>query len=224
MKKNQLLLVFSFFFFFSKAQIDSNATSKLHIGIIPYQFLSRSSGLYVRYDFENTSLEFRPTYTYATNILTSTLIPFNYDNFYFQGINNSLILYVPFLSNEGLYNSKIGFIFSYKYWWYDKKSVVNQAVDLFGGTGPFYTEIKSTYMSGFGGGIEFTHDFDTYNLDISFFTNISLTVFKANTHVYSLDKTYRSSSINNTTYPCQETNHVTHFNITAGFKFGYKNK
>src|ERR1700757_100250 len=86
----------------------------VHYGIIPYQFLTRSSGLYLRFDLKKISLEYRLTYTYAfasvNNYVTGGVLPIYYDNYYFQGINNSFLFFKskPFKKNQ------IGIILSYK--------------------------------------------------------------------------------------------------------------
>lgn len=119
----------------------------LHIGIIPYEVLSRSSGLYIGYDFKNISLEYRPTYTYATNLNVSGIGLFNNDNWSFQGINNSIILYKP-LNRR----TKIGTIISYKYWWHNKLSIDNNA-SSYAFDDAHFKESKSVYMNGVSLGI-----------------------------------------------------------------------
>ena len=191
----------------------------LHVGIIPYQLLTRSSGLYMRYDFKQMSLEYRPTYTYAFNFATDQftggILPIYYDNFTFQGINNSLLFFKPLKSSE------IGFIVSYKHWWHGNQSIDNDKSD-FGHGEVIFKEIKSTYMNGLGAGVEYTHDFSNNHFDCGFFLNTTITDFIAHSHVVSFDSGNIPPSYSYRTYPYYETKNRVYVNVTAGFKFGYR--
>jgi hypothetical protein len=177
----------------------------------------------LRYDFKNSSLEYRPSYTYATNLEPNAVftLPF-YDNFYFQGINNSFIWYVV---NRG--RTQIGLILSYKYWWHGKESIVNDNSQISGKEEELHlSEIRSTVMNGFSMGAEFVHYRKSYkNFDFNFFWNATLTYFNSYSHVYSIDK-INWYSVGNpsvpSTYPYTETKSRIYFNLTCGFKLGFK--
>ena len=202
--------------------LNMGSDNYFHIGIIPYQLLTRSSGLYVRYDFKNISVEYRPTYTYAfpkvTDQVTGDPSPIYYDNYYFQGINNSFVFY------KLLKQNRVGFIISYKYWWHGNQSIYND-VSSYAHDDPDFKEVKSTYMNGIGMGAEYTHDFSNAHFDCSFFANATVTNFIAQSHVVSLDGGSNiPPSAYNQTYPYDETKDRFYVNITAGFKFGYRKK
>jgi len=185
-----------------------------HVGIIPYQLFSRSSGFYIGYDFKHIALEYRPTYTFATNLDVSGLNLFNNDNWYFRGINNSLVLYKP-LSPR----TKIGAIVTYRYWWHDKVSVENN-ISSHAYNDPYFKESKSAYMSGIGMGVEFLHSLTLNHFEVSVFANASITVFETRTHLLSYDGgNYKPENV---TYPSDQTSSVFHPNITGGLKIGYR--
>lgn len=62
-------------------ELDTNRY--FHIGIIPYQLLTRSSDLYVGYDFKKVGIEWRPSYTYATNVKPGEIFLSFYNDNYF---------------------------------------------------------------------------------------------------------------------------------------------
>lgn len=202
----------------------SDTINSWHIGIIPYQLLTRSSALYVRYDFKKMSLEYRPSYTYATNINQQQIFPvfFYYDNFYFQGINNSLILYFP--THKA---TKIGLMLSYKHWWHGIKSIDSDNSEFSGKADSYYLkENRSTVMNGFGAGLEFSYQrVNRKHFDANFFWNASLTYFVSHSYVYSGSESSQfvgNPNYPQKTYPYTETKGRTYFNVTCGFKLGYK--
>jgi hypothetical protein len=204
-----------------KRKNPADTVSYFHVGIIPYQILTRSSGIYVRYDYKKFGFEYKPTYTFATNLAPNSFSPpLFFENFYFQGINNSIVLYGQFK-----HRTKIGLMLSYKHWWHGKEAIYNTQSLISGeDTYPWLIETKSTIMNGFGIGIELIHDFSRENFDFSFFYNVSITEFTAYSHVYSADSYNFAglSLLQQHTYPYTETNYNLYFNITAGFKFGYR--
>jgi len=194
----------------------------VHYGIIPYQFLTRSSGLYLRFDLKKISLEYRLTYTYAfasvNNYVTGGVLPIYYDNYYFQGINNSFLFFKskPFKKNQ------IGIILSYKYWWHGNQSIDNDQSGFVHDDVDF-KEIKSTYMNGIGAGVEYTRDIGNNNFDCNFFMNATFTDFIAYSHVVSLSGGANIPPYAYTqTYPYNETKNRPYINLTLGFKLGYK--
>ncbi len=194
----------------------------LHIGIIPYQFLTRSSGIYFRYDFKKLSLEYRPTYTYATKLEPNEFSLYHYDNFFFQGLNNSFIFYFPTQKKI-----QVGLILSYKYWWHGKEVIDNDNSVISGKDADLHlSEIRSTVMNGFGAGLEFTTYQKIYKkFDFNFFWGAALTYFNSYSHVYSLNYvnwTFAGSHFLPSTYPYTETKSRLYFNLTCGFKLGFK--
>lgn len=193
-----------------------NEVRYFHIGIIPYQLLSRSSGIYIRYDLKNIGIEYRPTYTYATNVFVKGMFPDYEDNFCYQGINNSLAVYFSLKPK-----TKIGVMLSYKYWWYYNQSITREYVSR--GSTWGNTETESAYMKGIGFGVEMMHDISAYkNLDLTFFYNASLTYFNAYSTIYSYSSygyysppLYGSLPQNVASTQIQPT-------ITCGLKIGYR--
>src|ERR1700752_717391 len=126
-------------------QIGSNRYFR--IGVIPYQFLSRSSGIYFNYEFKKYMVEYRLTYTYATNYFYFAGGPFNrQDVYFFQGINNNFI----FIRRVNK-TFDIGFMLIQKSWWYNTEWV---PVDVNSPAGTDWEQRKSTNMFGLGAGIE----------------------------------------------------------------------
>ena len=179
-----------------------------HVGIIPYQVLSRSSGAYFGYDFKRFSVELRPTYTYATDFLTNYWAP--YDNFFFQGINGTMAFY--FSSSD---NNKIGILVNYKNWSYNDKWLPHEQISLWSSYS--FKERKSTSIAGLGLGIEFLHDFDLSKMDLAFFANFSVTKFTGRSSVFEGVNKGQSLS-----YPYTESIKRIHFALAIGFKVGYK--
>ncbi len=224
-KKNIIKITTHYVPFFKHGDITPiplvDTTKCFHIGIIPYLFLTRSSGIYLRYDLKKFALEYRPSYTYATNLEPQTMLPLlKYDNFYFQGINNSFIFYFPMIRK-----TQIGLVLSYKHWWHGKESIINDNSEISSKEEVvFFKEIRSTVMNGFGAGIEFTNYLTVYkNFDLNFFWGASFTYFNSYSNVYSMSYSNRfSGSYIPSTYPYNETKSRLCFNLTFGFKVGFK--
>ena len=62
-----------------------DTTRYTRFGIIPYQFFSRSFGVYYIYDFKNTAIEFRPSYTYSKNSFDPLEIIYDNERLDYQG-------------------------------------------------------------------------------------------------------------------------------------------
>ncbi|HXU27607.1 MAG TPA: hypothetical protein VN698_10270, partial [Bacteroidia bacterium] len=135
----------------------------------------------------------------------------------------SLLFFFP-----GRVRTQIGLILSYKYWWHGKEPIDNDNSVISGRDDDLHlTEIRSTVMNGFGLGVEFMHYRKTYEkLDCHFFWSVALTYFNSYSHVYSrsyINWSYASNPYyQNMTYPYTETKSRLYFNLTCGFKFGFK--
>ncbi|HEX7413217.1 MAG TPA: hypothetical protein VF411_04155 [Bacteroidia bacterium] len=232
MKQVRLSVLFLLLVCFAKGQDGRNGVKTVefldtsnyfHIGIIPYQVLTRSSGIYIRYDFKKFAIEYRPTYTYATNLVPGeNSPPILYENFYFQGINNSFLFYRPRPDK-----TKIGFIFSYKHWWHSTLPIYNDlsVIPSKSLSGAYLIENKSTVMNGICTGVEFMSCNRKYNrFDCNFFFDATITGFIVQSQVYSAYAANYGFSryFNLLSYPYDQTKFRFYFNITAGFKFGYR--
>lgn len=111
----------------------------------------------------------------------------------------------------------------YKHWWHGTESILN-ANSIPGGSSynPLVYENKSSVMNGFGAGLEVMHDFSRKNFDCNLYYNISLTFFQEKSYVASVNNVCYISNYKALTYPYNETKGWAYFNITAGFKFGYR--
>ena len=69
-----------------KMRDEEDSCRYFRIGIIPYQFLTRSSGIYVGFKFKKLEIEYRPTYTYTTDYNGVGFSIGGYDNFICHGI------------------------------------------------------------------------------------------------------------------------------------------
>lgn len=123
---------------------------------------------------------------------------------------------------------KIGLMLSYKHWWHDAEPIYDDNAIIAGhGNYLAVSEIRSTYMNGLGAGIEFSLRLKSEEQnECLFFWNASFTEFKSQSYVYSLDiqNSYFLQPWNySKTYPYDETKNRFYFNITVGFKFGFKN-
>ena len=185
---------------------------KFHIGIIPYQLFSRSSGLYVGYNFNaHYSLEYRPTYTFSELFGKKIfIIPAGYDWNSYTGINNALLI----LRNAG--KLRYGLLLGYKYWWYN--SIWMPADNGYSkGSPSYYEERRSSIISGPTAGFDFDVDISRKNIESAVFFNITSTIFDGKTIYYEAPH----SCVSNT-YP--KTERISHLwlNIALGLKFGYR--
>jgi hypothetical protein len=166
-------------------------------------------------------VEYRPSYTYNTDHLSAGIIPFHYDNWYFKGLNNELLFY--YQSNSHI---KHGVILLQRYWWYDKKDIVNQEVHLYSGSGdwPVFRETRSTYMFGVGMGYEYLIELGTGKFASHFYVNITWTQFVAHSNVFGYQNNHVPNAAVAQAFPVprREQDTRSHLNITLGFKFGIK--
>ena len=121
---------------------------------------------------------------------------------------------------------KIGFILSYKHWWHGTEPIINDKSVISGKSSyPIIAENRSTIMDGVGTGIEFMGNKRRYKaFDFNFFFDATITEFISYSHIYSviiLDPS-APNPIPNQTYPYTETKNRFYFNITLGFKIGYR--
>lgn len=184
----------------------------LHIGIIPYQILSRSTGIYIGMDLKKKSaLEYRLTYTCATKFV---YYAGGDDNYFFQGINNTF-LYIHHLTD----GFALGFMALQKSWWYDTQWV---AVDINSPAGTSLEQLKSTKLFGVGAGLELMSNLNTKperKTDILLFVNISGTEFFGRSNIYAR----RGFGGNpNEVYPKSENVTLFHPILTFGFKLGFR--
>jgi hypothetical protein len=179
------------------------------VGVIPYQFLSRSSGAYVCHDFKSFSLEYRPTYTWATKYINSM---WSGDNtiFYYQGVNNNLVFNL-FLTRRW----RFGLLVSYRYWWVPTQKILDNNVATWESTQP--KVLESAQKQGLCGGIEFSKYFGNNHFDGAFFVNFTYTSFTGNLTRHKDPSLVASPSQDVTTSFSEHR-----YNVAIGLKFGYK--
>lgn len=184
-----------------------DTTQYIRFGIIPYQVLSRSFGIYVGMDLKKVSFEYRTTYTYATRFLTALIGP--YDRFYTEGINNTLVIY------PSGYRGKFGVMVVHRYWGYYNEWIYRERISLYSSYA--FRERKTSVMNGIGLGVEYSKDLSIKKLDLAFFCNLQITRFVVNSEVYEGD--LKGQSLN---YP--RTEHYNRFDvgIAVGFKIGLR--
>lgn len=167
------LTIFIFLFCINliKSQDYSKKTPKtnLHLGIIPYQLFSRSSGIYCGLSKGKIGLEYRPTYTYATNYWSMFMSSSHKDWFYFKGINNNLL--ITLVVEESINISLIG---GYKYWWYNKQTIKKENG---------LNETKSSKIEGFAVGMEVSFEVGNRD-DFLFFFNSTYNKYNGTTTLY----------------------------------------
>lgn len=179
-----------------------------NIGVIPYQILTRSTGIYAGFNCKWFSVEYRPTYTIPTRALDMGYWSTNW--FHYQGINNYLFIY-PTIGIKKKW--KLGFVFGYKYWWFGIQ-------DVHSGVEYQQRSLASSEMSGFCGGIELKKDLSRRNFDCSFFFNVMVTAFKVTTIYY---ESYYAGVANSQVHaPIVYKGDRGPLNITCGFKLGYR--
>lgn len=203
---------FIIFSFFLQAQNDYKFK---RLGIIPYQFLSRSTGLYASYDFKYFSVEYRPTYTIPMNKV------FYFQQraeewYYYNGVNNQVIFYTPGSKH------RLGLLLGYRYWWFNTKKVEDRNESGKSGSDIRY-DVEKSKMNGFCIGLEGCYSNkgnENKHFDFAFFYNFSITVFSCTTTNYGISSEYGYvfPNINPQTYHFSSTS----FNIALGFKFGYR--
>lgn len=191
---------------------------RIHFGVIPYQILSRSSGLYFSYKINDLfSVEYRPTYTYATRYYNNRWWPngLNFDWFFYNGINNNFLFFLKMNPSW-----KVGVLLGYKYWWYQNNWIYTGREYGYGG---YVNERRSSNISGPQVGLEFQKDIGADNFDATFFVNASVTFFNGTATAYEANLTGTSSgSYNYNQYPATTSIYLSWFNIAAGFKVGYR--
>jgi hypothetical protein len=207
MKKLAILLVICFLSIqFASAQ---NEEKKIHFGLIPVQFFSRSCGAYINVNSRGKFfLEYRPTYTIPFYI-PSVFTP-NYEWLYYQGINNNVLFSIKI--GHGW---KFGFLLGYKTWWYKYQWVPSQEVGL--GSEIRFSQKQSGIMNGPVEGFEFQKDIGKKRAVI-FYMNFSATEFTGKRTRYAdvSDPVPAYGHFNHTTYE-----HISEnlFNVALGLKF-----
>lgn len=186
-----------------------DSTRVFKVGIIPYQFLSRSTGAYVGYDFKHFSLEYRPTYTIATHYINSYATDDN-TLFYYQGLNNNILISLPISAGW-----KLGLLLGYRYWWFNPQRVIANGYATWESNPPKETE--SGNKQGFCYGLELSKDLGANKTDAVFFFNISCTSFMGTLKVYP-NPWQSIPSAPPMNYSFSETR----FNVAIGFKIGYR--
>lgn len=196
----------------ARAKKKEDALRYYRLGIIPYQFFSRSSGVYAGIDFEQISLEGRLTYTYETDYV-STFMPFPYDKFYYSGINGAILIGPA--KNRGV---KVSGMLIYRNWHYYNKWVFADGISTWSSYS--YQELKSSVLNGYGFGLDLSWNLSKSNFEIVAFTNLSWTICDIGRDVYEVN---RGNNVPpGTQYPRREFDSKIYGALAAGFKFGWR--
>lgn len=204
------LFVFLLLFVFLQkvnAQSFSNTDTNKYIrfGIVPFQLPTRSVGVYFGVNKPRYHWEYRPTYTFPIN--TAYMFLPN-DFFFFQGINNHIILKL----NENR-NVHSRLLLIQRTWWYNNKYFtidnVTSSREQAGRTH------QSALINGGGIGGDFYWDFSKnhFNGNIFFSTSISYL--------------YGKRKLDDTTNPALGTiksfdRNMFLVNVSFGIELGYK--
>ena len=198
-------IFFVLLFISASIAFSQDTTRFVRWGFVPYQFLSRSSGIYVGYDFKNIGFEFRPTYTYATNFHTNFGNP---ATFFYQGINNNFIFYSK-VSDK----CRFGFICGIRYWWFNNQ-------DIYTGNHGEQQNKETSSKWGYFAGVEICRITKTTrqtDLDGAVYFNLTVTGFTGTTTDYGF---YRNGTYIPYLYPSKSSFSSASFKLAIGLKFG----
>lgn len=176
----------------------------IRFGIVPYQLLSRGSGLYVSIKKPNSYWEYRPTFTFATN-LKALFLPTS-DHFFYQGVNNNFVL--KFYDGRNVHTR---LLLIQRTWWYNNKYF---EVDNVPGSREMVLRAKqSSLINGGGMGADFYWDQSSYNFDCNVYLSLSGSYLWGKRHAYAdpmlqLPEYYAAS--------------IFVFNLTFGVEIGYR--
>lgn len=207
-KLKQINLILFFLFCFQASlhsqEKDKDTNSVFHLGMIPYQFCSRSVGAYVGYSYKSFGIEYRPTYTCATS--------FNYygataDWFFFQGLNNNVAF--QFISKKRI---GVSLLSTHRYWWYNNTLIYSDKSTSY---------LKSSKAQGLGIGAEISFKIKGKLKEALFFINGTHTQFqiKTSTKGYNV----YGGKINYYPNEQKESYIKTRFSMAIGFKLGWNN-
>lgn len=118
----------------------------VRIGLVPYQLLARSSGVYVSFKTEKSYFEYRPTYTYCTNY--QSMFQPKADFFFFRGINQNLVFK---FNNNTLPHTR--FLLIQRTWCYNNKYF--EIDNIISSKSQVLRRNQSALVNGGGLGLEF---------------------------------------------------------------------
>lgn len=189
------------------AQSYSNPDTNKYIrfGIVPFQLPTRSVGVYFGVNNPHYHWEYRPTYTIPIN--TAYMFLAN-DFFFFQGINNQIVL--KFNENRNVHSR---LLLVQRTWWYNNKyfSVDN----VTSSKNMVMRTHQSCLINGGGIGGDFYWDFSENHFNGNFFISSSISYL------------YGRRKLDDTTNPAlglqkSFARQMVLINISIGLEFGYK--
>lgn len=190
---------------------EKDTSSCFRIGLIPYQLLSRSSGAYFNYQYKKIVIEFRPTYTYATkNLGLSYFFDIPHDRYFYQGINNSLIV-----SYHSSRNWNWGLLLGFRNWWYRNQWIPVEGTST--ASNYSYDEKRSGTMYGPMLGFQIEKQFRRTKIDHAIFLNFSCTHFTGTATFYESKLWIFASD-----YPYKYNFNLNTFHVALGYKIGFK--
>ncbi len=219
LSKIKITLLLLLFVFMQKVNAQYYATLNkldtnkyIRFGVVPYQFLSRSSGLYIAYQFKNCEFEFRPTYTIRTkNLSVPYMTGIKNDRYFYQGLNNNF-LFQPNLPN----NEHFRLILIYRLWWFKNQKIPVDGVSL--SSSYSFSLKQNAFLQGPGGGIEYKWDGNNRKFDCNFYFNLTQSFLFGERTILSGYAGY----FGNQKPPITEKIHRFIFNLTFGLELGYK--
>ena len=205
-KSSVFLLLFVFMQKVNAQSYSNPDTNKyIRFGIVPFQLPTRSVGVYFGVNNPRYHWEYRPTYTVPFN---TAFLSLPNDFFFFQGINNNLIL--KFNENQNVHSR---LLLIQRTWWYNNKyfSVDN----IPSSKNQVLRTNQSCLINGFGIGGDFYWDFSSNNFNGNYFISIS------GSYLYGQRRIISDLS----TYPGMKKRYDRNMlliNVSFGIELGYK--
>jgi hypothetical protein len=167
LSKIKIFILLLLFVFMQKVSAQSYAnpdTNKyIRFGVVPFQLPTRSVGVYFGVNKPSSHWEYRPTYTIP---FKDALFIVKNDFFFFQGINNHIIL--KFNENRNVHSR---LLLIQRTWWYNNKYF---SIDNITSSKSLVLRAnQSCLINGVGIGGDFYWDFSENNFNGNFFISLS---------------------------------------------------
>lgn len=132
-------------------------------GLIPYQFFSRSTGVFVSYREGRKAFEFRPTYTIPTGYVND-FIGIPHDRFLYRGVNGMF-----FFQYGQQLKWKLGLMAGFRYWWYNNQWITPDDIATWSSYAS-YKQKKSATMLGPCLGLELSRKYFFFTISYTHFS------------------------------------------------------
>jgi len=189
------------------AQSFSNTDTDKYVrfGIVPFQLPTRSVGVYFGVNKPSSHWEYRPTYTIP---FKDALFIIKNDFFFFQGINNHIIL--KFNENRNVHSR---LLLIQRTWWYNNKYF---SVDNITSSKSLVLRAnQSCLINGVGIGGDFYWDFSENNFNGNFFISLSASYLYGKRKILSIPDPHLGIK---SSYDRQ----MFLVNVSFGIELGYK--